>query len=214
MTKLRPLLVPATIALLAGACAAEAPTDPTLCGHGCDQDDPINLPEGGEVRLELIKGQSGLGFEVRTTAWFASDQEPAAREFIRSPATWNTTLDNPCTDMRNLNYFPNGIPASRSYVDAGETVSMDSVAGDSSVVLDRYEDLENYTFFTTYDVGYQSDPDPDDVRYGSEYDVSLSGSDELPAMSSPTSASSSCRPPSRSTCPTSRKRFASSAART
>jgi hypothetical protein len=163
------------------ACDGETTDDGNpFCGHGCTDAsiDPINLDEGGELRLEVIRADEGLTSEVRTHAWFASDQDPGTRPFFRDPVTWNTTMPNPCTEMRNKMMFPNGVPRSRTYLDAGEKVTM---SGGGSIELQRQMPFEDFIFTNTHEIGYYADVDPADITYGTEYTVQWSGSASLPA---------------------------------
>lgn len=189
MSRIKQLLcVAAPVALLSmAACSGgddDGPDAQKRCyGHGaCPQgvEDPINLPEGGEVRLELIRRQDGLGYVVRTHAWFASAQDPDSREFFRDPETWNANLDNPCRDMTSKTIFPNGLPNSRTYADGGASVTL---ATDSdSFVLERVENLEDYAFDNVFDIGYYADIDPGALTYDAEYAVDVAGGADLPAF--------------------------------
>src|SRR5262245_56683207 len=63
--------------------AAQTPDAPCM-GHTC-MTAPIYLPEGGEVRLELVYQADGPA-EVRSHAFLISAQVPDLRPFTRPPS--------------------------------------------------------------------------------------------------------------------------------
>jgi hypothetical protein len=160
------------------ACGGETQTDPGFCGHACRPNDPINLPEGGEVRLEIVRDKDGEGFEIRTHAYFVSDQTPDARPWNRDPKFWQTTVEvsdeNPmgvCADVSSKTLFPNGLPESRTYADVGETVTLTTDGAEE--VLARFEPFDDNVFNNVHDIGYYKDIDPDEVPLDVEWDVEL-----------------------------------------
>lgn len=148
-------------------------------GHGCANDE-INLPEGGEIRLERVNVANSPS-EIRTHAWFAAAQSPESRSFSRPPANW-LIQDGPdlCLDMRTGSYFPGGSVDSRTYMDVGSQVSF--VSGDGEIVLKKAlnaQDNAGYGIF--HNILYISDVDPALVKAGTTYDFTIAGGPDQPA---------------------------------
>jgi len=174
----RILLLLLTAAPLAG-CGDDGGTP--CVGHACkNPDDPINLPEGGEIRLELVHWLNRTP-EVRTHAWFAKAQAPDLRPFTRPPANW-AIQDGPdlCVDMRSGSYFPSGAVDSRAYMDVGDSVSFSS--GGAEITLDKKlnaQDNAGYGVF--HDILYINDIDPNALTPGGTYDFTVAGGPDLDA---------------------------------
>ncbi len=160
------------------ACYGDEEAPPDVCAHAC-ANAPINLPEGGEVRLELVAIDDGP-VEVRTHAWFATDQSPEARRWPRPPADWSIQ-DGPtlCGDLRDGQTFPAGSPDARSYVDVGDSVTFSSEG--RSIRLDKAMNVQDWAADTYHDILYVADVPAPEVVPGAEYEVSVAGSDQYPA---------------------------------
>lgn len=167
------------VAALAGCGdGGDGGDDGEECGHACPEA-PINLPEGGEIRLELVHVDDGPQ-EVRTHAWLASEQTPATRPFPRDPANWKVQDGTDlCLDVRDMTKFPNGVPESRTYLDAGELVKF--VGGGEELELHRAENVQDYANDAYHDIVYLADIDPNRVTAGTEYDFVIPGGGDVEA---------------------------------
>jgi MYXO-CTERM domain-containing protein len=185
-----PLRASAPLALLVAltaattACSSEDGDDDddgdgACTGHACVQA-PINLPEGGEVRLELVAIDDGP-LEVRTHAWFASEQSPGSRKWPRPPADWSVQ-DGPtvCGDLRDGDTWPVGDPESRTYRDAGDSVEFST--SDGVIALNREENVQDWANDNYHDILYVADVPAVDIAPGTEYDFTVAGSDDFPAQ--------------------------------
>ena len=153
--------------------------DEACTGHGCPNA-PIGLPEGGEVRLELVQIRDDAP-EVRTHAWFASGQDPDSRPWPRPPANWEIQDgDDLCVDMRSQTIWPSGLVENRDYYDGGENVKFVPQGGGTEIVLDRRENTQDDAFDNYHDIVYISDISPSDVQPG-VYDFVIAGGDIGPA---------------------------------
>jgi hypothetical protein len=151
---------------------------PTCVGHACPNA-VIDLPEGAEVRLELIDWKDGP-LEVRTHAWFASAQEPASRPWPRLPSEWGEVAPNVCVDMTSGTIWPSGNPESRTYVDVGASIKL--VGGGKELVLARGMDVEDDTERNVHDIGYITEINPADVLTDTEYVVEIPGAGSIEAV--------------------------------
>jgi hypothetical protein len=155
-------------------------TTPGVCvGHTCP-DPTIDMPEGGEVRLELVYWENRAP-ELRMHAWFAGSQNPQTRPWPRHPRDWGIQ-DGPdlCTDLRTGIYFPSGIPTARTYLDAGDNVAF--VGSGNDVVLDKKTNTRDLVFDVPHDIVYMGDPNPAVVTPGTTYDFRIAGGPGLPAQ--------------------------------
>jgi hypothetical protein len=160
------------LALPLAACGGDdddgGDDDGDVCvGHGC-ADAPILLPEGGEVRFEYINKNDDAP-ELRTSAWFASDQTPAARPWPRDPAVWSEYSLNTCAYVGDRDKFPNGIPESRTYRDMGDQITL--TGGDVEFVLPRRENGQDDAVDVFHDILYIDDLDPADAVPDTTYAV-------------------------------------------
>ena len=136
-------------------------------GHECPGA-PIRLPEGGEVRLELVFFNDGPQ-EVHAGAWFASAQMPEQRTFPEGFPIVGTEF---CTDMTSGEFFPSGSPVSRTYTDVGESVVLASQ--ERTIDLSKFDDLDDPAFIDVkHDIGYADEfLNVDDISFG-EYSVDI-----------------------------------------
>jgi len=160
--------------------AADLPDAAEACiGHACPGESGIDLPEGGVVRLELVRPHD-WGPEVRTSAWFAGDQAPDARPFTRPPENWHIQDgDDLCRDLREDDFFPGGDVETRAYLDAGEAVQF--VTEGTDIRLPRVEDGQDDATWQWHDILYRDHVPAADVVAGADYDVVLAGGEGLPA---------------------------------
>lgn len=141
----------------------------------------MQLPEGGEVRLELLR-PTRWAPEVRTHAWFASDQSPESRDWPRPPASWHIPDGSDlCRDLRDGESLPTGQVDRRTYVDVGDAVTL--AANEADLVLGRRTEAQDDVTFHWHDIIYRDDLSPMDVPTGTSYTVHLPGSDAHPATS-------------------------------
>ena len=159
--------------------AADRPDAAEECiGHACPEESGLDLPEGGQVRLELVH-QSDWGPEVRASAWFAGDQTPDARPFPRPPEHWHMQDgDDVCRDLREEDFFPGGDVEGRAYLDAGEAVEL--AAEGSEITLPRVENGQDDATWQWHDILYRDHIPAADVVPGADYDVVLAGGEGLP----------------------------------
>ena len=152
----------------------------SLCGHGC-QPTPMNEPEGGQLRIELVRSYRDAT-EVRSFAWFASNQAPETRPWPRPPAEWDIE-DGPtlCKRVADGEYFPNGRAESRIYLDAGSTVTLTHEDGD--LVLNKQEAVEDWSNNVLHEIVYTQDFDPLTVPLDAWFGIETAGSSEMAAMS-------------------------------
>ncbi|MDQ3366439.1 MAG: hypothetical protein M3680_13520 [Myxococcota bacterium] len=154
--------------------------DPIECvGHDCSGA-AINLPEGGEIRLELI-GQKDSPAELRVGGWFATEQTPATRPMPRPPADWRKAGSGLCADMRSNEIWPTGDPMSRTYADAGATLVMAGATG-TPLTLNKAEDVED-ELNNYHKIAYLASIDPRAVTVNTEYEVQLAGGADIAAQS-------------------------------
>ena len=159
--------------------AADLPDAAEECvGHACPGESGIALPEGGVVRLELVR-QGDWAPEVRTAAWFAGDQAPDARPFTRPPEHWHIQDgDDLCRDLREGDFFPGGDVERRAYLHAGETVEL--AADGAGISLPRVENGEDDATWQWHDILYRDHIPAADVATGTDYDVAIAGGEDLP----------------------------------
>jgi len=157
---------------------------PTCTGHG-DCETAIDLPEGGEIRLELVDQQDRF-VEVRTHAWFASDQVPALRPFTRPSADWDVQDGaNMCVRTTSASFFPGGPPESRTYIDAGSSVTLSPGGDGPDLVLAKAENVQDWSHHNFHDILYISDINADDIERNAEYDFVGAGRSEANALRVP-----------------------------
>ena len=158
--------------------AAEVPDAAEECiGHACPEESGLDLPEGGQVRLELVH-QSDWGPEVRTSAWFAGDQTPDARPFTRPPEHWHVQDgDDLCRDLREDDFFPGGDVERRAYLDAGAAVQF--VADGAEIALPRVENGQDDATWQWHDILYRDHIPAANVAAGADYDVAIAGGEDL-----------------------------------
>src|SRR5688572_25394913 len=124
---MRSLHIMVTTSLLAGgliACGDDKKDEPTICtGHG-DCDDAFELPEGGEIRMELNGFADGTS-NINIQALFFKSQNPPRRELVGS------VVEGGCEDWSAGNIFDNGdtpeaqaIADSREYIDIGNSLTV------------------------------------------------------------------------------------------
>jgi hypothetical protein len=170
---------------LARLNGGHVPGIPDLPGAGPELDpvqlERMQLPEGGEVRLELLR-PARWAPEVRTHAWFASDQSPESRAWPRPPVSWHIQDGaDLCRDLRDGEALPAGRVDRRTYVDVGDAVTL--AASEADLVLGRRTDAQDDVTFHWHDILYRDDLSPMDVSTGASYTVHLHGSDAYPATS-------------------------------
>jgi len=175
------------LAMLAGLVAVgqfgcSGDSSSKCVGHACPNS-PINLPEGGEVRLELVY-QANRAPEVRTYAWFASDQDPETRPWSRDPKNWNiqdgTDL---CMDLRTGIFFPSGVPHSRTEIDAGASVRYINTTDSNDVIqLNKQMNTRDLVFDMHHDILYMNEPVPSLIVPGADYDFEIDGGSGIPAQ--------------------------------
>ena len=151
--------------------------DGACLGHACG-DAPINLSEGGEVRLEYVY-QKDAEVEIRSSAWFAREQTPESRPWPRPPADWNEAGPVMCSDMTGNTIWPSGDPETRVYADVGEWVRYSG--GGHEYELPRLMDAQDDALNNVHDIGYITQLMPADVPVDTEYSVELAGSSEVEA---------------------------------
>ncbi len=161
--------------------AADLPDATDECiGHACPEESGIDLPEGGVVRLELVH-RGDWAPEVRTSAWFAENQTPDARPFTRPPEHWHVQDgDDLCRDLRDGDFFPGGDVEDRAYLDAGEAVQF--VTEGTEIILPRVENGQDDATWQWHDVLYRDHIPAVDVAAGADYDVAISGGEDLSEM--------------------------------
>jgi|GEM_PF-2451678 len=160
------------------------PDPPELSDSGEDFDENdaenLHLPEGGEVRLELVH-QTGLAPEVRTHAWFADSQVPESMNWPRPPDNWHEQ-DGPglCRDLRGGGFYPTDEPEYRNYLDVGNEITITN--REAEIVLGRYLAVQDRVAHLWHDVLYINDIRPYNLKAGTTYDIHIPGSDEFPEM--------------------------------
>ena len=163
----------------AGGCGDDdtGTGDAGCVGHTCPADggadagvDPFSLPEGGDVRIELIYNPDGTS-SVAMQAFYWQNQTPAARA-LSGPQFGMTS----CEDMRGGDVFENGttpeaqqIADSREYIDMGASLTL--TGNGQTYTLTRSEDTEDQSAFLTHDIIYLGDVTRDDIAVDTEYTV-------------------------------------------
>jgi hypothetical protein len=176
----RRLAVASTLVAAAatGCDDGDSPPPGECIGHTCP-DATIDLPEGGEVRLELVYIENRAP-EIRTYAWFASAQDPETRPWPRHPSEWGIQDGaNLCTDLRTGVFFPSSPAPTRTYMDGGTSVEF---VGPTTITLDKKEATRDLVFDIEHDIIYMGEPDPALVVPGGTYDFEIAGGSDLEAQ--------------------------------
>lgn len=163
-------------------------------GEGCVEN-PFQLPEHGEFRLELFQdGPSGEGNDTRLAAqaFFFTGQNPAIRPIGGKPIMIRPELamqGYACADYRDGNFFENGgtaqaqaIADSRTYIDVGDTATLTNANDETEVItLNKFEstddpdDATDISSVLVHDILYQADIDTE-VTLGTQYRPAVAGS--------------------------------------
>lgn len=148
---------------LLAACGGDDGTDnPDAClggGHGGAEATcgpwAEDVPEGGDVRIELQTDPSTNTTTLASHAYFFKNQNPL-RRITEGPEVVAGTR---CLDMTAGVYFDNGAPAeavaivdSRTYTEVGNTVTL-STDG-QTITLDKMANAMDLSGFLTHDTVY------------------------------------------------------------
>lgn len=147
---------------------------PATCGPWAD-----DVPEGGDVRVELQHSGTDGTATAAIHGYFFKDQMPARRE-IDGPVLLPGTG---CTDVSEGVYFDNGAPAAaqaiaatRTYLDAGATVTIGSA--DQSFTLAKQTDQMDLSSYLVHDIVYLNpSSDGTNVMRNHSYQVTWDGGD-------------------------------------
>jgi hypothetical protein len=171
--------------VLAAACSGGEDGEP-ICDH-CPEG-PFKLPEGGEIRLELIQylEEDGTVGEILAGQgfWF-KDQTPELRPLNgEKTGPYAGTI---CSDFTSRDRFDNGyteenqaIADTRTYLDVGEAVTVTSQATGNQLTLTRTLNGTDPSSSLQHDIIYLFD-DASALERNVYYDIDeLPGTEEYP----------------------------------
>ncbi|MDX2091916.1 MAG: hypothetical protein SFX73_28900 [Kofleriaceae bacterium] len=123
---------------------------PATCGPWAE-----DVPEGGDVRIELQKDGTSGATTLAAHAYFFKNQMPIRRD-LEGP---EVVPGSRCHDMKAGVYFDNGAPApavalvdTRTYVEAGANVTFK--ASGQTITLDKLANTMELSSYLTHDIVY------------------------------------------------------------
>ncbi len=136
----------------------------------------LDLPRGGEVRLELVH-TSTWGPEVRSHAWFASNGDTETGPWPGLLEASGVEGEVVCRDLRDDPLPAPSEMEGLAYKDVGEVITF--AADGAEFVLNRRSSTQDDVAYHWHDILYKDHLNPAKVTPGTDYDVLLSGSPDV-----------------------------------